>query len=73
MKIEKGIPIPKRRMSNAEMSDVLKMEIGDSVFFDGATSHNDSRIQRWRRASKINNLMFVFRKVEAGYRMWRLA
>jgi len=58
MEIEKGMPIPKSNRS------VLRdMEIGDSFFVERLGSFN---------FSTLRPLKFTMRKVEGGYRIWRI-
>tara|TARA_R100000734_G_scaffold14744_1_gene10898 strand:+ start:825 stop:1037 length:213 start_codon:yes stop_codon:yes gene_type:complete len=66
-KIEKNIPIPNR---NKMLELASEMDVGDSVFFEG---------QQGR--SRGNNLCYNLhrlelkgrcRKVEGGYRIWRV-
>jgi hypothetical protein len=66
-KIEKNIPVPER---NKIRTIASKMNVEDSVFFEGPKG----RSQGCNLLAHIKKLGFqgTFRKVEGGYRVWRI-
>lgn len=68
MEIEKNVPIP----PILPRYDFSKMEVGDSVFFEGAKSsgkeYTSARMHGLRK-----NKIFTARKVDDGLRIWRIA
>jgi hypothetical protein len=76
MKIEKNIEIPEDsgHAGRPLIYQWGKMEIGDSSFFDGCKSTNDSKqysaAKSWGRN---NNAKFVGRNEGDGVRVWRIS
>ena len=68
MKIEKNIPIPEPRTHiKYGWGD---LEVGDSVFFEGQTSHDKAKHSAWSWGRR-NNVRFVSRTMDGGVRIWR--
>jgi hypothetical protein len=63
-KIEKGVPIPQPSMKRWPFD---KMEIGDSFF--SADKKVQSAAHSW---AGINQAKMTVRKVEGGFRVWRI-
>lgn len=72
LKIEHGIPIPKKGTRNKSgMSVVIRsMQVGDCVFFGGKQM---SGIYGYLRTAQILGYKFTCRKVDGGVRVWRIA
>jgi len=73
IKIDKGIPIPKKLNNKTDKFPFAKMaEIGDS-FFDNTIKGNSAYVYAMKWAKK-NNLKWKFTwKVEKdGFRIWRI-
>jgi hypothetical protein len=73
-KIEKGVPMPGGRGRASALLDTLRqMEPGDSLFRASAASgsavHNVLQYLRRRETGK----KWTARKVEGGWRIWRIA
>ena len=69
LKIESDIPIPAKNLGKKGFSAVLrKLKTGQSVVFPGpiSTAHNTIRYLGGNRTTH------VVRKVEGGYRIWRI-
>jgi hypothetical protein len=70
MKIEKNIPIAKRRATYSWR----EMKVGDSVFFDNAPGGSQAKQSKaavvW---GQTNNAKFSARKEGNGVRIWRVA
>ena len=66
-KIEKNIPMPERNKIRAVAS---KMDVGDSVFFEG----QQGRSQGCNLLANLKKLGLqgICRKVEGGFRVWRV-
>jgi hypothetical protein len=72
MKIEKGIPIPDSRGGGDRNKYPFgKMEVGDSVFFDGVKS-NERPIIAARAYGRAHGLKFAVRIMDGGARIWRV-
>jgi len=75
MKIEKGIPIPKKiggQWATTKFGLVHEMEVGDSILFDDVTTAA-AATSRLRTAKRKKGFKFCVRSVEGGFRVWRLA
>lgn len=73
IQIDKGIPIPKRNAGRPRGSKYpyQDMEIGDSIFLPVTTSGSASATtNHWKKQSGFT---FSQRKVEGGYRAWRVS
>tara|TARA_B100001057_G_scaffold87704_1_gene83640 strand:- start:46 stop:291 length:246 start_codon:yes stop_codon:yes gene_type:complete len=79
MKIEKNIPIPERPKSIASMT-ACKMEVGDSVYFEGVHLNNSKVIALVNELKKIGKAtkrqiydfdMNSKRRSIIGVRVWR--
>ena len=79
MKIEKNIPIPPQ--FSVEVDTVEKMEIGDSIYFEGKYLSNTD-VQRYVRAFKKLSYKYTSRQIYdydkiykgkkvIGVRLWR--
>jgi len=66
-KIEKNIPIPSRNKIRAVAS---KMNVEDSVFFEGPKGRSQG-CNLLANLKKLG-LQGICRKVENGYRVWRI-
>ncbi len=74
--VESGIPLPPARKSCAEFAGVVavirQMQIGDSVLVKTECPKGGNRLHTYAAAG--NRLWkFSVRKVEGGYRIWRIA
>lgn len=69
--IDKGVPIP--AAGNRRRHNFSSMAIGDSLFFD-TREKMESAASSARGYAKRNNPGFkvTSRKVEGGYRLWRI-
>ena len=71
MNIEKNIPVPEDRRGSRKYP-FSKMEVGDSVFFEGASSdgieYTAARVSACRWGWK-----FRARAADGGLRIWRVA
>jgi hypothetical protein len=63
--IERGIPIPPRK----NISILSKMEVGDSVLMKICENTVYTKI---RRAVQDSGYKFTTRKMDGGYRVWRV-
>ncbi|HXU04374.1 MAG TPA: hypothetical protein VN903_25610 [Polyangia bacterium] len=70
--IDKGIPLPPKGKPGrpARTSPFAKMEIGDSMFFNGA---DISQSGKWSGAQRRYGIRLTARTVEGGVRVWRIA
>lgn len=66
MKIEKGIPIPRSNIDR-DFPILDKMEVGDSILFP-ETEWKRARNRAYIRKPKH----FTFRRINGGYRCWRV-
>tara|TARA_Y100001972_G_scaffold17503_1_gene19476 strand:- start:1640 stop:1885 length:246 start_codon:yes stop_codon:yes gene_type:complete len=80
MKIDKNIPIPQQ--FSLEVDTVEKMEIGDSIYFEGKYLGN-TEVQRYARAFKKLGYKYTSRQIYdydaiypkrkvIGIRLWRI-
>lgn len=69
IKIDHGIPIPVSR--NQNHYPIEKMEVGDSFLFQSTAGYAYCVASRANREGKPKR--FSCRKVEGGYRIWRIA
>ena len=67
MKIEKNIPVPERNKARAVASE---MNVEDSVFFEGAKGRSQG-CNLLANLKKLG-LQGICRKVEGGFRVWRV-
>lgn len=72
MKIEQNIPIPNRafgpgRKMSEEGKIALKMKPGDSIFCPTETEY-----YRVTSVLRRRKLAYTQRKIEGGYRVWRI-
>jgi hypothetical protein len=65
MEIQKGVPMPTQKYPLDDM------DIGDSIFFDSDTKRHqlDNAVQRVRYRT---GRKFTIRKVDGGFRLWRV-
>lgn len=69
LEIEKGQPIPKHKRYPFE-----KMEIGDSMFFENLREVESAQNAAYSYAKlRDNGFRTTRRKLEDGYRLWRIA
>lgn len=70
--IEKGIPVPKRieRGGRSPLYPFKEMGIGDSIFIPGDRSKHPTNWHGYY--AKRTGFKFVIRKVEGGFRVWRV-
>lgn len=66
MKIEKGVPMPAGRA----VYNFDKMEVGDSVFFEGQDTQGKACMAA-RNYAAMHGMKMVARSVEGGARVWR--
>lgn len=66
---EKGIPIPERNGHRAVKQIFENLEVGDSVFDEGAANSNNLSSGGSKYIGKGN---YALRKVDGGYRLWRI-
>lgn len=71
MQIDKNIPLPSKKIGVSKKSKVMKMEKGDSVFVEGATSHRDTEVEYFKKTMQRLGFKPAVRKFENGYRIWR--
>lgn len=68
--IEKDVPMPKLpsalRVKGSSKYPFARMEVGDSFF--SATNAQSAAL----RYGRSNNMRFSARKLEVGYRIWRV-
>lgn len=72
-KIEKGVPIPPRKIQSKYPWD--QMDIGDSFFVPSTSGYKLSKIQSNAYAYGIKitpKRKFVIRTLEKGFRIWRV-
>ena len=71
LKIEKGIPSPSKRGRVASLSTVLKsMALQDSVYVE--CKNSGSVNAPITKVKKETAFQFTTRKVEGGFRVWRI-
>lgn len=74
IQIDKGVPLPKRRLPSEPMYPWRSMEIGDSFFVE---KRGASMTKQALAAGKASNRKFITRSVEengvTGIRVWRIA
>ena len=75
IEIEKGVPLPKRSRGPGRPRSgkypFQQMEVGDSFLISNVASNSVACISgRW---AKRTGFKFSQRKVEGGYRVWRVA
>lgn len=75
MIIEKNMPIPSvNRVGRPPKYDFSKMEVGDSVFFDGeVTTIGSSPYQSSKTYQRKSGKTFSARIMDGGLRIWRIA
>lgn len=66
--IERNVPLPTRKKKGIHIDTALKMQVGDSVFFDNREAAHSLRYA----LSKIG-ATGTTRKMDAGWRAWRTA
>lgn len=74
MKIDRNIPIPANpAKERKELAPVEQMEIGDSLFFDGAS--RNSALGRVRAAAMLAGIKHNYRTAieGSGVRVWRIS
>ena len=78
-KIEKGVPVPPRKLQCGITSTMKQMDIGDSIFIPFVTDDKKakSRLQsnisaRSIQLRSINGFHFTTRRVTGGLRVWRI-
>ena len=71
MKIEKGVPMPKKNSSGGYKYPFIKMEVGDSLFIPST----EADIIKVRSAAfgfgRLNKMTFTTLSVDGGCRVWR--
>lgn len=70
-KIEKGLPVVGAKRGAKPKYPFRKMEIGDSIFIDGDVGRV-AAITAHAFAHRNCEYKFMCRKVEGGYRIWRV-
>lgn len=71
MQIDKNVPLPSRKNGASKKSELMKMEKGDSVFIEGATSCRDTKVEYVKKTMQRLGFKPAVRKLENGYRVWR--
>lgn len=77
-KIEKNIPVPKKRTGGVVKYPFSEMKVGDSFLADKNYSRKlmarySNAARNYARQSKENNhFKFTIRKTEEGIRIWRI-
>ena len=72
IKVERGIPIPRKISGARGIYPWREMEVGDSFLIEGLTAKYRSRIAAAQ--STRDNRKYATRKVgENAYRVWRIA
>jgi hypothetical protein len=75
-KLETNVPMPELPRNGRTIYPFRQMNVGDSFF---APIDDDDRLSRDRLASAAsyagsrNNMKFARRRVDGGYRIWRLS
>lgn len=71
-KIESGIPIASRKWAKSSIHEetLKKMNKGQSVYWNGGTSHEASNI--FGRIAKTLGMKVTLRKQNGGVRIWRV-
>jgi len=73
MKIEKSIPIPaKSKAGRPSIYPFGKMEIEDSLFFDGQDTQGRAALAA-RAYARNHDVKFIARTEGTGVRIWRTA
>lgn len=73
MEIEKGILIPKSGYGRPTSAIWSKMEVGDSVFFEGRRSNNIGNLTRVERSKgKRFTCRTLVENGVSGVRVWRI-
>jgi hypothetical protein len=67
MTIEKGIPVPPIERGHRRWRFLLEMKDGESVFVDSNQARSAALM-----FAKRSGLRIVSRKVDGGYRLWRV-
>lgn len=69
MVIEKGVPIPQKNGPRSAVGrTVEQMEVNDSVLVDTV-----GKAQNLLKAGKVRGRKMTFRKVDGGWRIWRIS
>lgn len=73
IKIEKNVPLPKRKLGNPRASRYPwdSMEVGDSFVFPTKVKRTTAMSLSYR-TGKITGKRFAIRSVNEGIRVWRL-
>jgi len=73
IKIEKNVPMPKRKLGNPRTSRYPwdTMEVGDSFVFPNKVKRTTAMSLSYR-TGKITGKRFAIRSVNEGIRVWRL-
>lgn len=69
--IEKGIPMPASQAGRHRLYPWNEMEVGDSFLMP--VTRGQTALNQCQKASARYGRKFSVRKVEGGYRVWRVA
>ena len=72
LKIEKGIPMPGSLGKGVAKYPFHKMEIGDSVFFEGKTTSSKEYLAA-NQCGLRKGFKFTGKSVDGGLRIWRIS
>jgi hypothetical protein len=77
VKIDKAIPLPRRRMRvRTTKYPLAQLEVGESFFMEGATYNQATGIvqsyYRTHGQEGGEGRTFTIRKLEGGFRIWRV-
>lgn len=67
LKIEKGVPVPRRIVPGKNVAVLKRMKAGDSVFF---RKTGKWKAASFRQAAYHLDIKVMFRAVPGGIRMW---
>jgi hypothetical protein len=72
--INRDIPIPPIATNKMKQGyPFSKMEIGDSVFFEGVWRTHNARVAAFKHRSRHAGWDFTWRHESNGFRIWRTA
>lgn len=71
MDIESNVPMPTRRKNNPCKYPFGDMKVGDSVFFEGASTSSKEYVAAFL-AGRRHGFRFCGRSMDGGLRIWRI-
>lgn len=73
IKIESGIPLPKKLGQIPFTVALAELEVGDSFWAEINPNKAARKIYGWRKSANRHLLKFTSRREKNGIRVWRLA